>query len=194
MARVPRGEVELRYTSDEGEDAARIGKGRPVRGFAWFAGMRHYPGWWSSTMGDLVGYESLLERDRLLLADFDPDVVAIASQPFGLTGRDEDADANTCPTICCAAAMARSSWWMSSPPIWWTGRRWLGSWTGRVAGWPSGAGATRRDRVPIPRFWRTAVKGGSGAQAPFWRSTARSRPARCELGAPRGITGVRKDD
>lgn len=37
-----------------------------------------------------VGYESLLERDRLMLADFDPVVVAIASQPFGITGRDED--------------------------------------------------------------------------------------------------------
>ncbi|MGM0385932.1 MAG: hypothetical protein ACQERF_08145 [Actinomycetota bacterium] len=51
--------------------------------------MTHYPGrFWSATMEDLVGYESLLERDRLLLADFDPNVVAIASQPFGLTGRD----------------------------------------------------------------------------------------------------------
>ena len=63
-------------------------RGRPVRGFSWYAGMRHYPGWWwSSTRGDLVGYESLLERDRLMLADFDRDVVAIASQPFGITGQ-----------------------------------------------------------------------------------------------------------
>ncbi len=35
-----------------------------------------------------VGYESLLERDRLMLADFDRSVAAVASQPFGLTGRD----------------------------------------------------------------------------------------------------------
>ena len=41
-------------------------------------------------MGDLVGYESLLERDRLMLADFDRDVVAVASQPFGVSGRDAD--------------------------------------------------------------------------------------------------------
>lgn len=38
------------------------------------------------TTGDLVGYESLLERDRVMLADFNRDVVAIASQPFGITG------------------------------------------------------------------------------------------------------------
>jgi len=49
--------------------------------------MGHYPGWWwSATTDDLVGYESLLERDRVMLADFDQDVVAIASQPFGITG------------------------------------------------------------------------------------------------------------
>lgn len=28
------------------------------------------------------GYESLLERDRLMLADFDPAVTATAGQPF----------------------------------------------------------------------------------------------------------------
>ena len=39
-------------------------------------------------MGHLVGYESLLERDRLWLADFDPTVRGIASQPFWMSGRD----------------------------------------------------------------------------------------------------------
>ena len=29
-----------------------------------------------------MGYESWLERDRLLLLDFDPEVVGIVSQPF----------------------------------------------------------------------------------------------------------------
>lgn len=91
-------ETELRYVSPEGEDvvttieAARpqdVVRGRPVRRFGSYARMGHYPGWWwSATMGDLVGYESLLERDRLMLADFDRDVVALASQPFGITGRD----------------------------------------------------------------------------------------------------------
>ncbi|WP_327328653.1 hypothetical protein OG735_32230 [Streptomyces sp. NBC_01210] len=33
-----------------------------------------------------VGFESWLERDRLLFMDFDPKVAGIASQPFGCTG------------------------------------------------------------------------------------------------------------
>ena len=92
--------TEFRYVSSTGEavittlEQARsdlVASGRPVRRFPWHAGMRHYPGWWwSATIGDLVGYESLLERDRLLLADFDCAVMGIASQPFGISGRDGD--------------------------------------------------------------------------------------------------------
>lgn len=35
-----------------------------------------------------VGYENLLERDRLMSACFDRDVVTIATQSFGPSGRD----------------------------------------------------------------------------------------------------------
>jgi putative transposase len=35
-----------------------------------------------------VGFESWLEQDRLILLDFDPDVVGIASQPFWLHWHD----------------------------------------------------------------------------------------------------------
>jgi hypothetical protein len=43
----------------------------------------HYPGYyWSVTAGGHVIYESRLELARLLLADFDPGVTAIAAQPF----------------------------------------------------------------------------------------------------------------
>lgn len=90
----------MRYTSREGGDvvttidaasAQDVARGWPVRRFGSYARMGHYPGWWwSATMGDLVGYESLLERDRLMLADFDRGVVAVASQPFGVSGRDGD--------------------------------------------------------------------------------------------------------
>jgi len=46
-------------------------------------GQAHYPGYfWSVTMSAHVIYESRLELARLLLADFDRDVVAIAAQPF----------------------------------------------------------------------------------------------------------------
>lgn len=40
--------------------------------------------YWSSTMQDLVWYESRLERETILLADFDPDVIYIVSQPVRL--------------------------------------------------------------------------------------------------------------
>ncbi|MEQ4305527.1 TnsA-like heteromeric transposase endonuclease subunit [Plantactinospora sp. B6F1] len=58
---------------------------RPARVFPQYKGQRHLPGrWWSATMGGHVGYESWLERDHLMLLDFDPVVVAVASQPFWL--------------------------------------------------------------------------------------------------------------
>ena len=57
----------------------------PVRGFPSYKGQRNRVGrWWTATTGSLVGYESWLERDWLMLLDFDPDVVGIAAQPFWL--------------------------------------------------------------------------------------------------------------
>jgi len=51
-------------------------------------GQAHYPGYyWSATASGHVIYESRLELARLLLADFDPDVTAIAAQPFLLRAR-----------------------------------------------------------------------------------------------------------
>lgn len=51
-------------------------------------GQLHYPGYfWSATMSAHVVYESRLELARLLLADFDRHVVAIAAQPFLLRAR-----------------------------------------------------------------------------------------------------------
>jgi hypothetical protein len=60
--------------------------GRPWRVFRWRQGQAHYSGWyWSATTGGHVVYESRLELARLLLADFDPQVAAIAAQPFLVT-------------------------------------------------------------------------------------------------------------
>lgn len=57
----------------------------PVRAFFSWPGKRNYEGmWWSSTVRSHVGFESLLERDFLLSADYDRDVVGVASQPFAL--------------------------------------------------------------------------------------------------------------
>lgn len=58
---------------------------RPVRAFGSFRGQRHFSGlWWSATTARHVGYESWLERDRLMILDFDPTVVGLSSQPFWL--------------------------------------------------------------------------------------------------------------
>jgi len=68
---------------------AELAGSLPVREFRWHKGQRHYSGWyWSSTMNGLVVYESRLELARIMLADFDLNVTAIAGQPFRLIGTD----------------------------------------------------------------------------------------------------------
>jgi hypothetical protein len=55
----------------------------PWRSVRAHRGQRHLSGWyWSATTGGHVLYESRLELARLLLADFDSEVVGIAAQPF----------------------------------------------------------------------------------------------------------------
>lgn len=84
---------ELAYADERGEQRIPLTEAwsvpfeacTPVRGFPSYKGQRHHNGrWWTATTGGLVGYESWLERDRLVLLDFDPEVVGIASQPFWL--------------------------------------------------------------------------------------------------------------
>jgi hypothetical protein len=59
---------------------------RPERRFPTFRGQTNRCGWyWSATCGGHVGYESWLERDHLMLLDFDPLVTGMASQPFRLS-------------------------------------------------------------------------------------------------------------
>ena len=61
----------------------------PARSFRWSRRQGHFPGWWwLATTGRHVGYESWLERDHLMLLDFDPAVTAVASQPFWLHWHD----------------------------------------------------------------------------------------------------------
>jgi hypothetical protein len=55
----------------------------PWRNPRWYNGQPHYPGhYWSTTEHDYVTYESLLEKSRLIKADFDPTVLHIVAQPF----------------------------------------------------------------------------------------------------------------
>lgn len=56
---------------------------QPWRTFRWYFGQRHYSGnYWAATTRHFLIYESLLEKSNLLLADFDPEVTHIVSQPF----------------------------------------------------------------------------------------------------------------
>jgi hypothetical protein len=91
-------DVVFRYRRSEGEAVdATVGRlpvdevlaGLPIREFRSWRGRKHYSGWyWSATTGGHVVYESRLELARILLADQDPDVVAIAAQPFLMEGID----------------------------------------------------------------------------------------------------------
>jgi hypothetical protein len=65
---------------------ARFESAKPVRGFGSFPGQRSFSGaWWCATTGNHVGFESWLERDHVMLLDFDPLVVGVSSQPFWLS-------------------------------------------------------------------------------------------------------------
>ncbi|WP_179199798.1 TnsA-like heteromeric transposase endonuclease subunit [Streptomyces sp. NRRL B-24572] len=69
--------------------SVRFEEAEPVRRFRWAKGGESFPGWYyAATTADHVGYESWLERDRLVLLDRDPEVVGIASQPFWLHWHD----------------------------------------------------------------------------------------------------------
>ncbi|WP_374205631.1 TnsA-like heteromeric transposase endonuclease subunit [Streptomyces sioyaensis] len=61
----------------------------PVRPFRWPKGGESFAGWYfCATTGEHIGYESWLERDRLILLDSDPQVTGVASQPFWLHWHD----------------------------------------------------------------------------------------------------------
>lgn len=72
--------------------------GRPWRTFRWHHGQARFSGWyWAATMRRHVVYESRLELARLLLADFDSSVTAIAAQPFFLTASVNGKERNHVP-------------------------------------------------------------------------------------------------
>ena len=82
--------LQLESATRAEEAAGGFEVGLPVRRFASRKGQKHLSGlWWSATMSRHVGFESWLERDHLMLLDFDSTVVGIASQPFRLRWRDE---------------------------------------------------------------------------------------------------------
>jgi hypothetical protein len=60
-----------------------VERAAPIRRFYSWPGKRNYDGrWWLSTSGRHVVFESLLERDAVMMADFDSEVVAVSAQPL----------------------------------------------------------------------------------------------------------------
>ncbi|WP_298992972.1 TnsA-like heteromeric transposase endonuclease subunit [uncultured Pseudokineococcus sp.] len=102
-------QVTLRYCNHVGDvitttlAQARAGlvvEGLPVRLPPTYRGQRSYPGlFWAATNQRTLVYESLLELDRLWLADHDPTVTAMATQPFQLSGRDGPAVRSHVPDV-----------------------------------------------------------------------------------------------
>lgn len=73
----------IQLSPDAGSVAAE--RATPIREFFSWPGKRNYEGlYWSSTNRRHVDFESLLEREYLLVADSAPDIVAIAAQPLAL--------------------------------------------------------------------------------------------------------------
>ena len=71
-----------RFVSD-GLDHLVVETATPVRSFFAWKGKRNYEGrYFSATTGGHVVFESHLERDYLISVDADPDVLAVAAQPF----------------------------------------------------------------------------------------------------------------
>lgn len=91
--------MEMEITPAAALEVLRSGDIAPWRDFRWRHGQSHYSGlYWSSTTGGHVAYESRLELARLLLADFDPQVGWILSQPFSSRSRSRDRPGATSPT------------------------------------------------------------------------------------------------
>ena len=69
----------------------RFEEALPARSFRFEKGLRSFAGWWYFATAEAhVGFESWLERDHLMVMDFDPFVRAVSSQPFWLRWRDEE--------------------------------------------------------------------------------------------------------
>ncbi|MEJ9076828.1 TnsA-like heteromeric transposase endonuclease subunit [Gordonia malaquae] len=75
-------------------DPSDIDGGQQVRTIPKYRGRKNYSGWlWMATASRTVPYESLLERTRILIADYDTSVVGVTSQGIELTGSADDGKA-----------------------------------------------------------------------------------------------------
>lgn len=78
------GEIQ-NLASDAGLASVPVERTKPIREFYAWKNKRNYEGhWFSTTTGTHLRFESLLERQFLLTADFDQSVTAISAQPLAL--------------------------------------------------------------------------------------------------------------
>lgn len=84
-------DIELSFIADDGERRGllselwdvRFERVAPVRPVRSLRGRRNFAGqWWLACTGVHIEFDSWLERDHVMLLDFDPDVLAVASRPF----------------------------------------------------------------------------------------------------------------
>ena len=101
--------VAFRYCTSGGDEVATtwararadlVVQGHPIRIPPTYREQKNYPGlFWSSTNRRQLIYESLLELDRLWLADFDTSVNGICTQPFQLAEQSDNAQRTHVPDI-----------------------------------------------------------------------------------------------
>lgn len=123
----------------------------PWRAVRSHRGQHHLPGlYWSATTGGHVVYESRLELARLLLADFDPDVVRIVAQPLLV----READRRHVPDFLLRRADGSVLIVNVNPrPTAWTTRKLRMPWRGRGGCSPSVVGRCGAARTRS--CWRT---------------------------------------
>ncbi|MHB9860767.1 TnsA-like heteromeric transposase endonuclease subunit [Streptomyces sp. YIM S03343] len=86
----------------------RFERAAPVRPCRWSKGGKSFAGWYfCATTGGHIGYESWLERDRLIFLDADPQVPGIGSQPFWLHWHDGQRGRRHAPDYFVRLAPAR---------------------------------------------------------------------------------------
>lgn len=83
-------------------ETAAVFNGLPVREARAHRGQPQISGlWWTATTGSLVPFESMLERDRLILADHDTSVDYVLAQPLRLTTQWEGRTRRHVPDFLC---------------------------------------------------------------------------------------------
>ena len=85
-----------------------------MRSFHWAKGAAHFPGsWWSSTTSAHVGFESWLERDHVMLMDFDPGYHGdrLPAVLAALAGRRTGGRGGTLRISSRGGLMAAAWWW-----------------------------------------------------------------------------------